>query len=76
MSEKRLLTEAEAAEYLRRPARTLKYWRTAGTGPAFHKIGRKPMYDIPDLERFIEQGRRVPAVEAFIDRRRSLTSRP
>ncbi len=36
-----ILTTAEAAEVLRIPAGTLRYWRHQGTGPKSFKLGQK-----------------------------------
>lgn len=50
-----LLTESEAAERIRRPPETLRYWRWKGEGgPPSFKIGRRVMYDAADLEAWIE----------------------
>lgn len=47
------LTEAEAAEFLGMPVRTLKTLRARGQGPTFYKIGTGPKarvrYRIEDL---------------------------
>jgi hypothetical protein len=40
-----LLKAAEAAERLRRPVETLRYWRWCGEGPPSFKIGRAVLYD-------------------------------
>jgi excisionase family DNA binding protein len=39
-----LLTIAEAAELLRIPVDTLRYWRQRGIGPDSFKVGRHVMY--------------------------------
>ncbi len=53
-------------EYLRRDAAarflglapgTLANWASAGTGPAFHRVGRIPLYDLAELRRFVTRGR-------------------
>jgi hypothetical protein len=53
-------------EYLRRDAAarflglapgTLANWASAGTGPAFHRVGRIPLYDLADLRRYVESSR-------------------
>jgi len=54
-----LYTALEAAAYLRSNARTLERWRTAGTGPAFVKIGRRVAYRLTDLDRWVEEQRRT-----------------
>jgi excisionase family DNA binding protein len=54
----RLLTQDEAAEYLRVSPRTLQRWRTeAGTGPPWHRAGRRVVYRQRDLDAWLEQDR-------------------
>lgn len=55
-----LLTEVEAAEKLRLPARTLRYWRSTNTGPAYLKLGRAVRYSPTDLERWVNAHRETP----------------
>jgi excisionase family DNA binding protein len=45
----RLLTQREAAEYLRLSERTLERLRVTGDGPAFVKLGRRVLYRDHDL---------------------------
>ena len=40
----------EAAAYLGCAPVTLKTWRCKGKGPAYHKMGNRVKYDIPDLD--------------------------
>ena len=42
--EPELLTITEAAELLRAPVATLRYWRHLGTGPRSFRIGRGVRY--------------------------------
>lgn len=49
-----LLTEAEAAELLRMPRNTLRYWRSSRRGPSFVAMGRRVFYRRSDLEDFID----------------------
>ena len=35
-----LLTTNEAADFLHKPAGTLRYWRAVGIGPSYAKLGR------------------------------------
>ena len=42
--EPELLTITEAAELLRAPVATLRYWRHLGTGPHSFRIGRSIRY--------------------------------
>ena len=56
-----LLTTAEAAEYLRLPARTLEYYRAHGVGPAFLRVGRHIFYRKPELDLWLESCRVEPS---------------
>ena len=42
--EPELLTITEAAELLRAPVATLRYWRHLGTGPRSFRLGRRILY--------------------------------
>lgn len=44
-----------AARYLGLSYRTLEKYRTYGGGPAYHKIGRKVMYTIKDMDFWAEK---------------------
>ena len=48
------------AIYLGVAARTLEVWRAKGIGPAYRRVGKKIFYDLPDLDAFIESGKRRP----------------
>jgi DNA-binding transcriptional MerR regulator len=48
-----LLTITEAAELLRTPVATLRYWRHLGTGPRSFRLGRRVVYQLTDLEAWI-----------------------
>lgn len=51
-----LMTTAEASEYLRTPEGTLKFWRHAGTGPRFVRIGgRRVLYPRADLMQWVSE---------------------
>ena len=54
------LTKAEAAEYLRKEARTLDYMRYTKKGPAFIKMGQNIMYTHADLDKWADSQRVVP----------------
>ncbi len=49
-----LLTITEAAELLRAPVATLRYWRHLGTGPASFRLGRRVLYRREDLNAWID----------------------
>ena len=46
----RYLTNDEAATFLRLSPRTLEKNRVIGGGPRFHKLGRRVLYAVADLE--------------------------
>ena len=80
-----LLTIAEAAQLLRAPVATLRYWRHLGTGPHSFRLGRRVLYRRDDLHAWIdarrEQGtaERNPAPEAQVNvgvEPRALVPRP
>ena len=56
-----LLTITEAAELLRAPVATLRYWRHLGTGPRNFRLGRRVLYRRDDLQAWVEEqwGRRA-----------------
>jgi excisionase family DNA binding protein len=60
-----LLTIAEAAELLRAPVATLRYWRHLGTGPRSFRLGRRVLYRRDDLHAWIDH----PRAEAAAGRR-------
>ena len=49
-----LLTIAEAAQLLRAPVATLRYWRHLGTGPRSFRLGRRVLYRRDDLRAWID----------------------
>ena len=55
--EPELLTIAEAAELVRAPVATLRYWRHLGTGPRSFRLGRRVLYRRDDLHDWIAQQR-------------------
>jgi excisionase family DNA binding protein len=60
-----LLTITEAAEVLRIPVATLRYWRHLGTGPTSFRLGRRVLYRRDDLHEWItaahgDSGRTMP----------------
>jgi excisionase family DNA binding protein len=52
-----LLTIDEAAELLRAPVATLRYWRHLGTGPHSFRLGRRVLYRRDDLDAWVETRR-------------------
>lgn len=52
--QRKLLTNAEAAAYLRRSKTTLDKWRCEGRGPTFIKADRHVLYRRCDLDRWLD----------------------
>ena len=52
-----LLTITEAAELLRAPVATLRYWRHLGTGPRSFRLGRRVLYRRADLQLWLDERR-------------------
>ncbi|MFN0262256.1 helix-turn-helix transcriptional regulator [Tepidamorphus sp. 3E244] len=53
----RLLREAEVADHLGIPKRTIQAWRLRGEGPPFFKLGRAVRYRHSDLEAWLADNR-------------------
>jgi len=49
-----LLTISEAAELLRAPVATLRYWRHHTTGPRSFRLGRRVLYRREDVHAWID----------------------
>jgi excisionase family DNA binding protein len=60
----------EAADYVRLTKSTLDQWRTAGKGPRFIKAGRKVLYDVADLDRWLEAHKQKSTADTPQMRRR------
>jgi hypothetical protein len=56
---RRWLTTVQAAEYTSIPASTLRWMRYVGVGPRFSKPRGRVLYDVADLDAFMDSGRRV-----------------
>ncbi|UNK50555.1 helix-turn-helix domain-containing protein [Lysobacter sp. S4-A87] len=58
------LSEGQAAQFLfggdDASVHTLRYWRAAGRGPTYHKVGVRVLYNLTDLEAFVQAGRVEP----------------
>jgi len=48
-----LLTITEAADLVRAPVATLRYWRHLGTGPHSFRIGRRVVYRLSEVQDWI-----------------------
>ena len=55
---KRYFNAKEAAAYLGLSARTLNRMRAPGKGPRYTKRGRRVIYDVVDLDAWMEEGKR------------------
>jgi predicted DNA-binding transcriptional regulator AlpA len=58
VSFKRLLTVLEAASYLSLSASTLNRLRVSGGGPRYAKLAGRVLYDVCDLDQWIEDNKR------------------
>jgi DNA-binding transcriptional MerR regulator len=56
-----LLTLIEAADLLRTPVATLRYWRHRGIGPDSFRLGRRVVYRREDLDRWVLTRRNAEA---------------
>ena len=55
------LTTQEVADTLRTSPETVRYWRHVGKGPASFKVGRAVLYELADVEAYIEEAKREAA---------------
>jgi excisionase family DNA binding protein len=53
--EPELLTITEAAELLRAPVATLRYWRHLGSGPRSFRLGRRVLYRYSDVQMWVDE---------------------
>lgn len=53
--DQKLLTITEAADVVRAPVATLRYWRHLGTGPRSFRLGRRVLYRYADLILWINE---------------------
>jgi hypothetical protein len=59
-----VMTPAEAAAYIRRDEKTLKWWRYVGRGPSYLKMeGGQIRYRASDLEAYLQSQRIDPRAE-------------
>ncbi len=65
------LTEDETASELRQAKRTLRKWRTAGSGPPFIKVGRDTLYPRDALLEWLSSKLIKPVRERKLYRRHS-----
>jgi excisionase family DNA binding protein len=55
------LTTEEVAEMLRAPVETVRYWRHIGKGPQSFKVGRRVLYALEDVDRYVAEARSIAA---------------
>ena len=71
----RLLTTAEAAEFVRLSKPHLEKCRVYGGGPQFVRLGRSVRYRIEDLQAWVASGLRRSTSETDRDRAESADAR-
>lgn len=59
-----LLRNDEAAKYLNLSPRTMPALRSKGRGPRFHKLGKRVLYDVADLDAWLASCARETAESA------------
>lgn len=60
ISERRFVTEKEAAAISAFPLQTLRNWRHLGKGPVYTKVGRSVRYPLDDLYKYFDARRIDP----------------
>ena len=65
----RFLGTKAAARYTGIPTGTLRAWRCQGIGPKFYKPRGRALYDVADLDEFIQSSIRVSSVRASKEER-------
>lgn len=60
----RLVSTKELSRMWDMPESTLRYWRCAGIGPPYVKLGGRIKYDLPDVEDYVRANKRKPSVRA------------
>jgi len=61
---RQLISTRELSEIWGVPESTLRYWRSAETGPPYVKLGGRIKYDLADVERYVRAKKRMPSVRA------------
>lgn len=56
-----LLTTAEVAAIIRKPAGTLRYWRSVGQGPTSFRVGSTVVYDRAAVDSWLSAQREATA---------------
>ena len=60
----RLVSTKELSKMWDMPESTLRYWRCAGIGPAYVKLGGRIKYDLADVEGYVRANKQKPSVRA------------
>jgi hypothetical protein len=61
---RKYLNTKQASEYTGIPVSTLRKYRHEARGPIYTKPEGRALYDIADLDAFMQSGRRIPSVRA------------
>jgi hypothetical protein len=59
-----LVSTKELSKMWNMPESTLRYWRCAGIGPIYVKLGGRIKYDLADVEAYVRANKRKPSVRA------------
>lgn len=62
----RFLSEEQAAKHVNLSTKTLQRYRTTGKGPLFIKVGARILYDLSDLDAFMES-HKVSSTSAYAE---------
>ncbi len=62
-----LLTQEQTAAFLHKSNRVLRFWRTAGIGPAYVKLGKTVLYDRAELITYVRSNTVQPSVRAAFE---------
>jgi DNA-binding transcriptional MerR regulator len=65
----KLLSTKQVSEILNLPESTLRYWRCAGLGPSYVKLGGRIKYDEADVHAYVQANKRIPSVRAAQENR-------
>lgn len=60
----KLLSTKEVSSILDLPESTLRYWRCAGLGPPYVRLGGRIRYDEADVNAYVKASKRFPSVRA------------
>lgn len=65
----KLISTKQVSTILDLPESTLRYWRCAGLGPPFVKLGGRIKYDEADVDAYVKANKRIPSVRAAQENR-------